>query len=78
MLFDGPSEDQNVIQVYYYNAFHNKISEYVIYYCLEDGWTNSHPKEYHQGFKQAMVGVKGSLPLISGLDVYVVEIPAVL
>jgi len=47
MLFDGPSEDQNVIQVYYYNAFHNEILEYVIYYCLEGGWTNSHPKKYH-------------------------------
>jgi len=29
----------------------------------------------NEGFKEAMVGVEGRLPFISGLDVYIIETP---
>ena len=32
-------------------------------------------KEHYQGFKQASIGSEGRLPLVSGLNVNVVEIP---
>jgi len=37
--------------------------------------TVGHSKEYHERFKEATVGVEGCFPFISGLDVYVIEIP---
>jgi len=36
-LLDSLGEDQNIVQVYYYNAFCNEISENVIYHHLEGG-----------------------------------------
>jgi len=47
ILFDSPSEDQDIVQVYYYNIFYNKISEYIVYHCLENSWTVSHVIELY-------------------------------
>jgi len=35
-----------------------------------------YPKEHHQGFKHAPIGPEGRLPLVSGLNADVIEIPA--
>ena len=47
ILFDSPSEDQDIVQVYYYNIFYNEISEYIIYYYLENSQTVSYIIELH-------------------------------
>ena len=75
MLFYSPGEDEDVIQVDYYNPFYNEVLEDVVHYCLEGGWAVGHSKEYYQGFEQSMVGMKSSLPLASGFNLYVVETP---
>ena len=73
MLLNCPGKDQNVIQIYYYDAFYNKILEDIIYYCLEGSRTVCHPKEYYQGFKQVSIGAEDSLSFISRFDLYVIE-----
>ena len=75
ILFNSSSENEDIIQVHYHYFFSDEVSENVVYYCLEDGQTVSYFKEYHQGFEQAIVSIEGSLLLISGLDMYVVETP---
>jgi len=42
---------------------------------LEGSRAVSHSKEHHEGFKEAAIGMEGRLPLISGLDVHIVEPP---
>jgi len=42
---------------------------------LEGSGAVSHSKEHHEGFKEAAIGIEGCLPLISGLDVHIVEPP---
>jgi len=73
MLLNCPGKDQNVIQIYYYDAFYNKILEDIIYYCLEGSRAVCHPKEHYQGFKQVLIGTEGSLSFISRFDLYVIE-----
>jgi len=68
-------KDQDVIQVYYYNPFSYDGSEDVVHYSLEGGRTIGHSKEYYEQFKEAMVGAESCLPLISGLDAYIIEAP---
>jgi len=43
---------------------------------LEGSRAVGYSEEHYEGFKEAPVGVEGCLPLISGLDVYVIETPA--
>jgi len=43
---------------------------------LEGGRTVSHSEKHHERFKEAMVGVEGCFPFVSGLDAYVIETPA--
>jgi len=40
---------------------------------LEGGRAVSHAKEHYQGFEQALIGLEGYLPLVSGFDADVVE-----
>ena len=42
---------------------------------MEGDQTVSHSKEHYQGFEQASIGSEGHLPLVSGLNVNVVETP---
>jgi len=43
---------------------------------LEGGGTISHSEEHHERFKEATVGAESHFLFISGLDVYIIEIPA--
>jgi len=43
---------------------------------LEGSRAVGHSKEHYEGFEKASVGVEGCLPLISGLDAYIIETPA--
>ena len=69
-------KDQNVVQVHYYNPFGYEGSEDVIYHSLEGSRTVGHSEEHHKRFKEAMVGMEGCFPFISGLDAYIIETPA--
>jgi len=68
-------KDQNVVQVYYYNPFSYEGSEDVIHHSLEDDRTVGHSKEHYKRFKEIMVGVESHFLFITGLDVYIIEIP---
>jgi len=69
-------KDQNVVQVHYYNPFGYEGSKDVIYHSLEGSGTVGHSEEHHERFKEAMVGMEGCFPFISGLDAYIIETPA--
>ena len=69
-------KDQNVVQVYHYNPFGYESSEDVIYYSLEGSGTVDHSEEHYKRLEEAVVGVKGCFPFISGLDTYVIETPS--
>ena len=75
MLFHSPSKDKNVIQIDDHNVFCYKVSEDIVYYCLEHNWTISHIKEYYQWFKQSIVSIENYLPFVSRLDMHIVETP---
>jgi len=75
MLFLHLGKDQDVVQIDHYNAFCYEVSEDVIYHGLKDGRAVGHSKEHYQGFEQASIGSEGCLPLISGLNADVIEIP---
>jgi len=42
---------------------------------LEGSRAVGHSEEHHEEFEEASVGTKGRLPLISGLDAYIIETP---
>jgi len=75
MLLFHPSKDQNVVQVDHYDTFCYEVPEDVIHHSLEGGGAVGHAKEHYQGFKQVSIGPEGCLPLVSGLDMDVVETP---
>ena len=68
-------KDQNVIQVHYYDPFGYEASEDVIHHSLGSGRTVGYSEEHRERFKEAVVGVEGHFPFISGLDAYVIETP---
>jgi len=43
---------------------------------LEGGGTVGYSEEYHERFKEAVIGIEGCLPFVSGLDTYVIETPS--
>jgi len=47
MLFHSSSKDEDVVQLDYYNPFHNEVPEDVAHHCLEGGWAIGHPEEYY-------------------------------
>jgi len=75
MLLFCLRKDQDVVQVHYDNPFHYDGSKDVVYYSLEDSRAVSHSEEHYEEFEEALVGVKGHFPLISGLDAYIIETP---
>jgi len=66
-------KDQDIVQIDYYGTFCYEVLEDVVHHGLEGGQTVSHSKEHYQGFKQTSIGLEGCLPLVSGLNVNVVE-----
>ena len=76
MLLFYLHKDQDVIQVHYDNPFRYDGSEDVVHHSLEGSRAVGHSEEHYEGFEEASVGTKGHFPLISGLDVYIIETPA--
>jgi len=69
MLLFHPRKDQDVVQVHYDG------SEDVIHHSLEGSRAVGHSEEHYKGFEEAPVGAESCLPLISGLDAYIIEAP---
>ena len=67
--------DENVIEVHTYRPFHDKVPEYVIYHGLEGGWAVREVEEHYQRFKQPLVGLKGTFPLITLMNANIVVPP---
>ena len=75
MLLLHLRKDQDVVQVHYDNPFCYDGSKNVIHHSLEGSRAVGHSKEHYKGFEEAPVGAEGCLPLISGLDAYIIETP---
>ena len=69
---DGLREDEDVVKVYTYSPFHDKVPEYVIHHGLEGGWAVCETEEHYQRFEQSSVGLRGCLPLITLTNVNIV------
>jgi len=69
-------EDQNVVQVHYHDPFGYEGPEDVVHHSLEGGGTVGHSEEHYKGFEEAVIGMEGCLPFVSGLDTYVIETPS--
>jgi len=76
VLLFCPRKNQDVIQVHYDNPFRYDGSEDVTHHSLEGSRAVGHSEEHCEGFEEALVGTEGCLPLISGLDAYIIETPA--
>jgi len=76
MLLFYLHKDQDVVQVHYDNPFCYDSSEDIIHHSLEGSGAVGHSEKHYERFEEALVGVKGCLPLISRLDAYIIEAPA--
>ena len=76
MLLFCLHKDQDVVQVHYDNPFRYDGSEDVVHHSLEGSRAVGHSEEHYKGFEEASVSTKGCFPLISRLDVYIIETPA--
>ena len=76
MLLFRLRKDQDVVQVHYDNPFRYDGPEDIVHHSLEGSRAVGHSEEHHEGFEEASVGTKDRLPLISGLDAYIIETPA--
>ncbi|KAG6872476.1 hypothetical protein C0993_002128, partial [Termitomyces sp. T159_Od127] len=75
VLLKRVSVDEDVVKVYAHYTLHDEVPKDVIHHCLESGWTVSESEEHDKGFKQSTIGPKGSLPLVSFLNVHIVVAP---
>jgi hypothetical protein len=75
MLFNVLSEDENVIEVYTNNPFHNEILENVVHHGLEGRGRVSESKKHHQRFIEATIGMKHHLLLITHLHPHILVPP---
>ena len=76
MLLFYLHKDQDVVQVHYDNPFCYDSSEDIVHHSLEGSGAIGHSEEHYKEFEETLVSVKGHFPLISGLDVYIIETPA--
>ena len=67
--------DQDVINVYANDSFHDEVLENVIHHHLEHSWTVGKAKEHHQRLEQPSVHPKCYLPLVPILNSDVVVAP---
>jgi len=66
---------EDVIEVYHNIPTQDEVLEDVIHHSLEGCGGVGQAEVHHQGFEKPLVGVEGSLPLITLSDLDVVEPP---
>ncbi|KAG6867443.1 hypothetical protein C0993_002707 [Termitomyces sp. T159_Od127] len=69
MLLKRFGIDEDVVKIYTHYALYNEVLEDVVHHCLEGGQAIGESKEHDEWFKQPPVGLEGSLPLISLLNI---------
>ena len=67
--------DEDVIDVYADDSFHDEVLEDIVHHCLERSWAVGKTKEHYQWFEQSSVRPKCCLPLISILNSDVIVAP---
>ena len=75
MMFNCVGIYQDVVHIDRHIAFVNEVLKDVVHHCLESGRTICEAEEHDKGFKEASIHLKGSFPLITLLDSYVVISP---
>src|SRR5882724_4548632 len=70
------TKNEDVVHVDDYNSFVDELSEDVIHHRLEHRQAVSETKEHDKRFEQALVHLKGCLPLVSILDSHVIVSPS--
>ncbi|KAG5348916.1 hypothetical protein C0989_007170, partial [Termitomyces sp. Mn162] len=67
--------DEDVVKVYTHYTLYYGVLEDVIHHSLKGGGAIGEFKEHNKQFKQSLVGLEGSLPLVSFLDAHIVVTP---
>jgi hypothetical protein len=68
MFFQVLGEDEDVVDVYAYNAAADEILQDVNHHGLESGWAVSHAIQHYQWFKESSVTLEGHFPFLPFLD----------
>jgi hypothetical protein len=76
MFFQVFGEDEEVVDVYTYNATADEVFKNVVHHSLEGGRAVSHAIQHYQWFEQPSVTPKGHFPFISFLDLDVLVAPS--
>ena len=76
MMFNCVCIYQDVIHIDCHIALINEVLKDVVHHCLESSRTVGEAEEHDKGFEEASICSKGSFPLITLLDLYVVISPA--
>ena len=74
-LFIG-GENEQVVHVYEKPSFGDHVSEGVVHEALKGCWGVHHSKEHYHGLEKPSVGGKGSFPLVSIFDAYIIISPS--
>ena len=72
---EGVGVDKDVIHVAYHLPIVDELMENIIHHCLEHRRGVAKSEEHDSWFKQPSVSPECSLPLVSFLDLHVVEPP---
>ncbi len=72
---DGVGVNEDVIHVAYYLAIVDELTEHVIHHCLECHRGVAQSEEHDSWFKQALVSLEHSFPLVTLLNPHIVEPP---
>ncbi|KAG5350317.1 hypothetical protein C0989_011629 [Termitomyces sp. Mn162] len=67
--------DENVVEVHAHYTLCDEVPEDVVHHGLEGGGAIGESKEHNEQLKQSPVGLEGSLPLISFLNMHIVVTP---
>ncbi|KAG5337138.1 hypothetical protein C0989_010565 [Termitomyces sp. Mn162] len=72
MFLQRFSIDEDVVKVHTHYTLCYKVPEDVIHHGLKGGRAISESEEHNEQLKQSLVGLEGSLPLVSLLDAHVI------
>src|SRR3979490_1509776 len=68
--------DEDVVNVYADDSFHDEVLKDIVHHCLERSWTIGQTEEHHQRLIQPSVCPKCCLPLVSILNPNIVVPPS--
>jgi hypothetical protein len=75
VLLDGLRKYQDVVQVYYHDAFRDEVTEYIIHHGLEGGRTVCETEEHDQRLEEFAISTESGFPFVSVLHTDIVKTP---